>query len=127
MTKSEEDAENKWLTDLLITTVNLGSTNNNSRKLYVRKAKATIQAHTATVAAEAARRAEGIGAYMAASSLMVPNMGYLLEHRRQGLPEMTSQVIVELYAKAKFIMDENVKYMRSSATLNNTQSEKGTE
>ncbi len=57
-------------------------------------------------------KAEGIGKYLAASQLMIPHMGYLEAHRAQGLPEMTSKVIVELYSKMKEILDENEEYMR---------------
>jgi hypothetical protein len=69
------------------------------------------------IALAARERAEGIGAYIAASSLL-SNVGYLLTHRSQGgLPEMTAEVIGDLYSDIKKILDENKRYMQPDAAL----------
>ncbi|SRR6266496_3076598 len=61
----------------------------------------------------AVRKHEGIGAYLAISRID-HHVGYLLAHRAQGLPIMTSKVIGELWSDMKEITSENVQYMRSS-------------
>lgn len=66
-----------------------------------------IEAHTQA----AVQKAEGIGQYIAASKLSM-YVGYLLAHKRQGLPEMTSKVIDELWNEIKRIEADNNKYMR---------------
>lgn len=78
-----------------------------------------IEAHTSETVAEA----EGRGKYLATSILSM-HVGYLLAHRAQGLPKMTSQVIGELWESIKSVQAENEKYMRNSqlkATHQDTQ------
>lgn len=61
---------------------------------------------------EAQTRYTGIGEYLAVVQLMM-EVGYLLEHRRQGgMQPMTADVVKELWNKMKAIQDKNDKYMR---------------
>lgn len=78
------------------------------------KAKALIAAHTQRARIEAATKHEGIGKYLATSMLSM-HVGYLLAHRADGvLPEMTAQVVGELWQQIGKIQDENAKYMRAT-------------
>lgn len=57
-------------------------------------------------------RAVGQGKFIAVS-LLLEHIGYLLAHRSQGgLPEMTAEVIGNLWDAAKQIQEENDKHMR---------------
>ena len=75
------------------------------------------------IALEARKKHEGIGAYMAAASLLI-DVGYLLSHRSSGeLPEVTSEVIGDLYDNLKKIFDENKKYMKRRIPVIKAQKE----
>lgn len=69
--------------------------------------------HTQQVEA-AKEKAEGIGAYVAISMLL-QNMGYLLAHKAEGsLPEMTAEVVGELYKQMQSTLKANDHFMRST-------------
>lgn len=96
-----------------------GDVGSMDRVLYpIAKAKAAILS-THVPKAEVERLvvvAERQGRYVTAS-LLLHHVGYLLAHRAEGtLPEMTAQVIGELYEELKAITETNEPYMRT-ATL----------
>lgn len=64
------------------------------------------------IIADREKKSEGVGRYLSASE-MLENIGYLVSHKANGeLPEMTAQVVGNLFKQAKKIIEDNGKYMR---------------
>jgi hypothetical protein len=83
------------------------------KKAFLDRADQLFTTHLQAAVREESKRREGIGAFMAISSIQ-HHIGYLLAHRANGqYGEMTGQVIHELWTDVKDIQDKNSKYLKA--------------